>query len=1594
MAEVTTNSQHLTELDLDISRIASQLKQVENQIAKTVKEIQTNGKYKVSLDVTYGGGDVKNAMKGQSEAIKSTTNALDGYAKVSTVVNKSGEVLSKSLKTNTNEFDNYVETIKKAKDGTETYTKTININNEARQKANAKLIEDEKNVANTVAKLEAEIKARDEKAISERKKREENATNKRIKQEQDYNSLYQNLLEKRENEEKKVANTVAKLEAEIKDRNEKAISKRLSEEKKSVKVREELEKNYSLLWNKLLDEREAKYVSTTRKIEDLISKQKQQINSLKVGKYDTSVIGEAEKNLKGLYSTQEKLSKQKIISSDVLSSVDNYERGIKTLDNTMKEAKVNSNSFLHTISDKARWLSAFYLIQVLQRGFFETVKVVKETEDATIELQRVLNDTSLGDTQIQTELYDIAKEYGRSFDEVSESAVKFAQTGASFNEALQLTEATMLAVNTAELDVATATTGLIAVMSQFQIKTSDMIDVIDKINITADNYAVTSEKIVSALQRFGSASKQANISLEQSIALITAMSEATGRSGETMGTAINSLLVYTKRDSALNIFAGLSEGMADLVDKYNEGSASIIDVWTELSKTLEGKQGAINQLTAGIASDSDYEQFASAIESDAQELVDEVEEVYGTAGTHRQNYLVAILKSMGTYENALKTMNGSENYSLKENQKAMETLTRQYQTLIESVKALAVEFGNAGFLDALKFMVNMGISATKLIESLGGLKTVLTVISTIIIKNKFKELKNVFFSIVGIVPKAISSIRRFGQDFSDVVSMVRKKSITASDGIKLLFGSMGNLATIAIGAVATAIAFYNQKMEKARQEAISYSSEINTQITELQTLKDTINEVTESTKTEKEKKEELSGIMGTLAEKYGEEKIALDDLNGAREKALDLIDAEIQKEYNKELSKNSDEMEKARKAMEKTSQLTEDDIPGFMTGGEGVVALQKDILESLSKFSKEYKDIIYSFNEDTGKISFEVFGEDTKSINQYTATLLADLKKRGDALSVGEQYILTLLESNYGSTDRLIEKNEEFYSTSQATQEASYKSLLENKRKAILATEDEAEKEKLLAEAMKAVEADAYKYGLTLKNIAEWLQASDLSIDEDGESFSKFAYNAEKALESIKGLNEQIDSTQSSFSTMYEAMEQYNSTGVLSIDMVQKLMALSGEYGAILSFQNGQLQMVDGSTGKLINSKNELIKQMIREQTTNQIVGFVASQVQKSLEDQAKASDMANTESQNLSIGLQGTINDMFNLGYVTSNTTAYLKEYAKEQGVSPKFIDETMDGINNIVTNGMAMYEQIGSIANSPETWGSSGINKVDESAKKANEARIKELETQKKNVEDFYNNMLAELEKVEKANDRLTAQEEYLKKLREGQRSLASAQARSGIEYREDEAEAIENLAETEKDWQKQLEKWSIEDKKAEIQALRDAEVSAIQSQIEALRNANSEMASSTVSSVGSAMSRISKSYSGTITQTSKETQEQAYETMNKIAEKTFDTYSDAFLAPIKEEYYGIFTDSEGVASSVFKKLYTSFRNDFVINARRDMDGIFIKQMQSYNAIRSGMPMSYGGNNETVNYNNSSRSMTNYMNINNSSDASKVHRQLKDQY
>ena len=75
----------------------------------------------------------------------------------------------------------------------------------------------------------------------------------------------------------------------------------------------------------------------------------------------------------------------------------------------------------------------------------------------------------------------------------------------------------MLALNTAELDVKNSTESMIGIMAQWELQASDMALVMDKINITADNYSVTSQDLVDGLLRSSGAAKVMGMSIDDTI---------------------------------------------------------------------------------------------------------------------------------------------------------------------------------------------------------------------------------------------------------------------------------------------------------------------------------------------------------------------------------------------------------------------------------------------------------------------------------------------------------------------------------------------------------------------------------------------------------------------------------------------------------------------------------------------------------------------------------------------------------------------------------------------------------------------------------------------------------------------------------------------------------------------------------------------------------------------------------------------------------------------------------------------------------------------------------------------------------------------
>lgn len=434
-------------------------------------------------------------------------------------------------------------------------------------------------------------------------------------------------------------------------------------------------------------------------------------------------------------------------------------------------------------------------LQLIRSALASINETLIKTEDAVIALQRVLPSGSASDSEISGRLYKIAQEYGQTFENVQQIAQNFARTGMSWADTIKATEAAVLALNVAELDATQASDGMIAILTQFGLKATDLTLVVDKLNITADNAAVTTEKLLAALQRTGSAAANANLSLDETISLITALSEATGRSGENLGTALNSLIQYSSKASALDTFAGLSDESAQVVADYRKGAINILEVWKQVAKEIENLDTRQADLLDNYFNTEDGSALKEALDGELQDIYTELGGVYDTANTFRKNYFIALLGNMDSVLKAEETLKNAQGYSQDENQKYLDTYTAK----LNKLKAQWEEIANSeqGLLGIKKFFVDTASTILTLIQHLGGLRTILIAVATII------------WQLAGA--KIISGLKNIGIAIAQIFTQLKTGMVTLNS----LAGLLGIIATLA-----SAIVGYVNELQARKERKI------------------------------------------------------------------------------------------------------------------------------------------------------------------------------------------------------------------------------------------------------------------------------------------------------------------------------------------------------------------------------------------------------------------------------------------------------------------------------------------------------------------------------------------------------------------------------------------------------------------------------------------------------------------------------------------------------------------------------------------------------------------------------------------------------
>lgn len=405
-----------------------------------------------------------------------------------------------------------------------------------------------------------------------------------------------------------------------------------------------------------------------------------------------------------------------------------YAKKSKQLDDELKrlqadfaETKTEATNFHGSLKDLVVGFMKFQLaatlvmkpLQLMKNAYEDLNETLVETEKRVVSLRRVAGDSANAD-----ELYKLAQKYGQTFDNVADVVENLVKSGYTWEESLKAAEPALLAINVAELDATQATEGLIAVVKQYGLELEDLNYIQGVLNKTADNAAVTTEKLLIALQKTGSTAKNANISFEETVGLITALSEGTAASGQNIGNALRSLIVFTSDSKALDKFATLSGDMAEIVERFKRGDSntSILDIWQGLGNELNkmgSQKGTLEDLFGGA-------ELSADIEAQLTQITDSFAEIYGTAGNYRQNYFIALLDNIAKVEDATKDLSDATSYSQKENEKYLDTYEAKVNKLNEKWKELAND--EQGFLAFKKGLVDIGEGTLNALNYIGGLE--------------------------------------------------------------------------------------------------------------------------------------------------------------------------------------------------------------------------------------------------------------------------------------------------------------------------------------------------------------------------------------------------------------------------------------------------------------------------------------------------------------------------------------------------------------------------------------------------------------------------------------------------------------------------------------------------------------------------------------------------------------------------------------------------------------------------------------------------------------------------------------------------------
>lgn len=916
-----------------------------------------------------------------------------------------------------------------------------------------------------------------------------------------------------------------------------------------------------------------------------------------------NVLIQAKKNLEswtaarngkssGSYSTIEReVQNLEDLKSELLNSgeaVDNFDErfgsaksNIRNVSESIRDAGENTKTLAEragTLAGKfSSWLTISQIIMQVYRALKQMVATVIEVDTAMTELRKVTNETEVTYSKFIDTAIRRSKELGATVSDTITASADFARLGFSLDEASALADAAIVYKNVGDgiTDITTASESIISTMKAFGIAAEDAMFIVDKFNEVGNNFAISSKGVGDALLRSASALATGNNTLDESIALITAANSVV-QDADVVGTTLKTVSMYLRAAKTEAEEAGEStEGMANSVSELRAELLALtgekVDIQID-EDTFKSTTQIIREL-ANV-----WDDLTDISRANILEMI---------GGKRNANVVSSLIENFETAEEVITKAANATGSALAENEKYLESIRgaiSQFQATFEELSITLIDGEMVeGIVDIGTGLLNLLNVVAKVINVLGGLKTVLLSVASAFLVAKggiiaftvvekaiaiFKSLRRGITMVIDIIPNAITAWKAYAAGI-----------VSANTAIQASIPVIG-LVIAAITAVIGAFSLFSGKAEEARQEALDLGDAAKEEAKSIIELKNSYEAAYESYQNNIGSKEDLESATSDLLKALGLEQAEVDALNkkyGDLNSTINAVTTSTLKNKLMELTSGYQAAVETLMKETKNGFITFWSILGYDTGDE--IDFSDYLVERGLQDGGSYRagsGNIYLPNDSLDDVigSYEKLLAIREALNEG----ISDGRWTREELAESDIYIKV--------TDRLTDMKEEYESVlDYINQINSISAQLMFDQITISDLPKTAEEFEELKESMIASALTSGEFVGTQEQIRDSITNTLAKMPE----MAQFVNNYSESLGNVGGSVDEINKNAQAIGkfknilgTLKEAADEYNSSGYVSTELYQKVIALNKDYAGLFSFANGKIELTSETLDKFV----------------------------------------------------------------------------------------------------------------------------------------------------------------------------------------------------------------------------------------------------------------------------------------------------------------------------------------------------------------------------------------------------------------------------